>query len=222
MGRQLVFDLARAPSYEADAFLTSPSNDRAHAMVERWPDWPARTLLMVGPEGSGKSHLGAIWAMHAGARTIRRGEALDPSMDPAVLLVEDADRAGHSEADLFHLINLVKERDGWLLMTARSRPDHWGVVTADLLSRLRLAPIISIDAPDADLIRAVIVKLFADRQIRIEPDVVAYAALHGDQSLEAVSRFVAAVDEDALAENRRITRPVAARTLARLHGEPDL
>ena len=106
-------------------------------------------------------------------------------------------------------------------MTARSRPDHWGLATPDLLSRLRLSPASTIDAPDADLIRAVIVKLFADRQIRIEPDVVAYAALHGEQSLDAVSRFVAAVDDDSLAEGRRITRPLAARTLARLRDNPE-
>ena len=188
-------------------------------MVERWPDWPARTLVIVGPPGSGKSHLGSIWATLARARTIRSEDRLDPSDGSIVLLVEDADRARHAEADLFHLINLVQERDGWLLMTARTHPGHWNVTTPDLLSRLRLAPTLTIEAADGELIRAVIVKLFADRQINIEPDVVAYAALHAEQSLEAVSRFVAAVDEDALAEGRRITRPLAVRTLARLHKE---
>ena len=115
MARQLVFDLGRAPSYDADAFLTSPSNERAHAMVERWPDWGARTLLMVGPAGSGKSHLGAIWAGHAGARIVRCGDRLDPSVVPPILMVEDADRAGHAEADLFHLFNVVREQDGGCL-----------------------------------------------------------------------------------------------------------
>ena len=228
-GRQLVLDLAHEPSFAADAFLTSNSNAHARAMVERWPDWPERMLLLVGPAGSGKSHLGAIWAARSTARRsamtiIRPGALLDPgailagaSQDNPAVLLEDCDRADHSETALFHLMNLVRERRGWLLVTARAHPDTWGLETPDVLSRLRLAPVVHIEAPDAALIRAVLVKLFRDRQIRIDHDVIAYATLHSEQSLEAISRFVSAIDEDALAEGRRITRPLAIRTLTRLN-----
>jgi chromosomal replication initiation ATPase DnaA len=224
--RQLVLDLARAPSYDPDQFLVSPSNAAAHAAIEDWPDWTERTLLLIGPAGSGKSHLGAIWATRAGATIVLPTARFEPGTwsGPVLALLEDCDRAAHSEAALFHCINLVKETGGWLLITARTAPDGWGLATADLLSRLRLSPVATIDRPDNPLLRAVIVKLFADRQIRIDEDVVSYAALHCDQSLEAIAAFVAAVDDEALASGRRITRPLAAQILAALRpdagGEP--
>ena len=216
--RQMVLDLTRAPSFDPDDFLVSPANAAAHSLVMAWPDWPSRTLLLTGPAGAGKSHLAAIWAGQAEAQPFEPA-ALDALASDAVLLLEDADRAEVPEAALFHLLNLVEESRGWLVVTARAAPDHWGVHTPDLLSRLRRAPMAVIGHPDAPLLRAVMVKLFADRQIRIDAEVVVYAALHCEQSLEAVSRFVAAVDEAALAEGRRITRPLAAKTLAALSNE---
>ncbi|WP_246725077.1 hypothetical protein [Beijerinckia sp. L45] len=110
----------------------------------------------------------------------------------------------------------MRDAGGWLLLTARANPDHWAIQTADLLSRLRLATLSRIGRPSPELVRAVLVKLFADRQIRIEEDVVAYATLHLEQSLEAVTRFVQAVDEAALSAGRRITRPLASATIAAL------
>ena len=212
--RQLIFDLAQDPSFDPDEFLVSSSNREAHATIERWPDWPSRTLLLLGPAGSGKSHLGAIWAAHAGARVIRPGDKLDLALsDRAVIFLEDADRAAHSEALVFHLVNLVEETGGGLLVTARAQPDLWGLRTPDLLSRLRCAQTISIGQPDNALVRAVIVKLFSDRQILVDEDVVAYTALHCERSIDAIGRFVAAVDDAALATGRRITRSLAARTM---------
>ena len=219
--RQLVLDLAPGPSYDPDQFLVSSSNARAHAIVDSWPAWPSRIVVLVGPAGAGKSHLGAIWAARSDARILRPGAPLDVGdwETPLVALVEDCDRAAYPEAAFFHLLNMTKESGGWLMLTARAAPSLWSIATPDLLSRLRSAPIVTIDQPDPILIRAVIVKLFADRQIRIEEDVVAYAALHCDQSLEAISAFVEAVDEDALVAGRRITRPLAVQTLARLRDE---
>ena len=220
--RQMVLDLARAPSFDPDDFLVSGANAEAHALVTRWPDWPSRVLLLVGPPGSGKSHLGAIWAGLAHAPICRPDDLeMYTAGAPTILLLEDADRRDYREAALFHCLNFVEETRGWLVITARAPPLCWGVRTPDLLSRLRRAPIASIGHPDAVLIRSVMVKLFADRQIRIEADVVAYAALHCEQSLEAVADFVAAVDEAALAEGRRITRPLAAQTLAGLPGRDE-
>ena len=216
--RQMVLDLTRAPSFDPDDFLVSPSNAAAHTFVMAWPDWPSRVLLLSGPAGAGKSHLAAIWAGQAEALPFAP-EVLDALAPETALLLEDADRAAVPEAALFHLLNLVEEARGWLVVTARAAPDSWGVRTPDLLSRLRRAPIVTIGHPDGGLLRAVMVKLFADRQIRIEAEVVAYAALHCEQSLEAVARFVAAVDEASLAEGRRITRPLAAKTLDALATE---
>jgi chromosomal replication initiation ATPase DnaA len=220
-GRQLVLDLAHRTSFASDDFLVSPSNAEAFAMVERWPDWPDRVLLLLGPSGCGKSHIAAIWAARTVARIVRPGDPLNPACGSGqpVAVLEDCDRAGHDDAALFHLINLARDNGGWLLITAREPPSLWGVKTADLLSRLRLAPTVPIGRPEPPLIRAVIVKLFADRQIRIDEEVVAYAARHCERSLEAVNRFVAAVDEESLTAGRRITRPLAASAIASLGGE---
>ena len=213
-----MFDLARDPSYDPDEFLVAPSNAAAHAAVERWPAWPTRCLILVGPPGSGKSHLAAIWAARSNARVLSTEDlaSLGQWGGPVVALLEDCCRTAYDQTALFHLVNMVGEGRGSLLITARSAPATWNVEVPDLLSRLRAAQIVELRPPDANLVKAVIIKLFADRQIRIDEDVVNYAALHCEQSLDAVSSFVAAVDEDALASGRRVTRHLAARTMSRL------
>lgn len=222
MARQLVFDLARAPCFDRDDFLVSAANEAAVAAVQAWPDWPARTLLLAGPPGSGKSHLAAIWAADTGATVVPPGRAIEPSLwdgGGRSVLLEDCDHSSTSEPAFFHALNLARETRGWLLMTARGAPASWGIATPDLLSRLRLAPLATIQPPDGELMQAVLIKLFADRQILIDEDVVRYAARHCDQSLEAARCFVAAIDEVALASGRRITRPLASSTLLHLRAE---
>ncbi len=216
--RQLVLDLVRDPSYDPEEFLVSSSNADAHAAIARWPAWPTRMLILMGPPGSGKSHLGAIWAARAGAHMVERAHIASQGCwtGRVVALLEDCGKGIDDQASLFHLINMVGETNGWLLMTAHTSPAAWGITIPDLLSRLRLAETVAIHRPDGDLVKAVIVKLFTDRQIQVDEDVVNYAALHCEQSLDAVGKFVAAVDEDALATGRRITRPLAAQTMARL------
>lgn len=216
--RQLILDLTPAPAYGAEDFLVSPENEAAFGLIDLWPAWPSPVLILTGPPGSGKSHLAAIWARRAGAFAVAPPDHLHPdeAAGHIAVLIEDCDRVARPESALFHLLNLVKERGGSLLLTARVKPGLWGLKTPDLLSRLRLAPAVSIGEPGPDLFRSVLVKLFADRQIRIEADVIAYAALHLDQSLDAAARFVQAVDEAALSAGRRITRPLAAATIAGL------
>ena len=221
--RQLILDLTGAPATGAEDFLVSSSNEQAFGLIDLWPEWSAPMLILTGPAGSGKSHLAAIWARRAQARVLRADETLDPETlaRHAAILIEDCDRVRRSEAALFHLINLLKDTGGSLLLTARQKPNFWGITTPDLLSRLRLAPTASIGEPDSALLRAVLVKLFTDRQIRIEEDVIAYAALHLDQSLEEAARFVQAVDEAALSAGRRITKPLAVATIAAMRGAED-
>lgn len=222
MARQLVFDLARAPGFDRDDFLVSTANEAAVAAVRAWPAWPSRSLLLVGPPGSGKSHLAAIWAADTGATFASLDAELSASLwdgGGRRVVLEDCDRGVIAETSLFHALNLAGETDGWLLLTARAVPQAWNVATPDLASRLRLATVAKIEKPDDELVKAVLVKLFADRQIMIDEDVVSYAARHCEQSLDAVNRFVAAVDEAALSTSRRITRPLAASTLALLQAD---
>ncbi len=215
--RQLTLDWPHDPSYASEDFLEAPGNAEALRAILSWPNWAGRTLMLVGPSGSGKSHLGAIWARAAAARVVS-AEALScaPLIELAAakaLLIEDADRVGGQEAALFHLLNLTRESGAHLLLTARGQPDGWGLTTADLVSRLRLAPIVALGAPDLDLTRAVLFKLFSDRQLAVDPSVVAYIALRIERSLDAARAIVAALDREALARGKRVTRVMAAEFL---------
>ena len=212
---QLPLDLALAPRFGEEDFLESACNARALALVRLWPDWPRDMLLLTGPRGAGKSHLGAIWATRAGARAFA-GRDLDAGGPPALaaeraLLLEDADAA--PEKELFHLINLFAERGGALMLTAARPPDFWGLKTPDLLSRLRRMPHAEIAAPDEDFLRAILVKLFDDRQIRVDEATIAYLAARIERSLAACAALVAALDREALARGRAVTRAFAGEFL---------
>jgi chromosomal replication initiation ATPase DnaA len=215
--RQLTFRWPHSPSFAREDFLSAPSNLEALTAIELWPNWAGRMLMLVGPEGAGKSHLGAIWARAADAITLSGEELDEQSIDacaqsPAVL-IEDADGATRAEALLFHLINVALQNDAWLLMTGRTAPDAWGLHTPDLLSRLRLAPVVGLAAPDIELTEAVLFKLFSDRQLQVDPHVISYIALRIERSLGAARALVATLDNEALTQGRRITRTMASNAL---------
>jgi chromosomal replication initiation ATPase DnaA len=215
--RQLPLDWPHEASFAREDFLPAVENAEALARVEAWPSWPSQTLLIVGPKGAGKSHLGAIWARRAGAARVHGYELADadvPELGAAsAVLIDDADGVGAAEAPFFHLLNLWRERNAWVLMTAAEPPDLWGLATADLTSRLRLAPVARLGAPDVELMRAVLTKLFADRQIDVDSSVTAYLAVHLERSLDAARRIVAELDHEALARGKPVTRALAAEML---------
>ena len=215
--KQLAFDLPLDPRYGREDFLVSPSNEAAYGLVERWPAWPDTILLLRGPSGSGKSHLASIWAAAAKAWTVAgaeiRGDQVPHLVSNGALVIEDADRGARDEAALFHLLNLARERRAFLLITSETAPDLWGLRTPDLLSRLRLAPSVSLEAPDDALLKAVLVKLFVDRQLVVDTTVVDYIALRIERSLRRAAEVVADLDREALSRGRRISRPIAAAVL---------
>jgi chromosomal replication initiation ATPase DnaA len=214
---QLTLNLAADPGYERENFFVSGSNEQAYAMIELWPSWPDPTLLILGPSGAGKSHLGAIWASiaKAGIQSAASLAADDIEALAAAgpLLLDDADAIGQSEAQLFHLVNLMRERGTALVLTAKTPPDAWGLRTADLVSRLRLAPTAAIGPPDDALMRAVLVKLLIDRQLVVDTGVVGYIALRIERSLDAARSFIDALDREALARQSRISRAIAGDVL---------
>jgi len=215
--RQLTFRWPHSPSFAREDFLPAPSNVDALTAIEQWPNWASRMLMLVGPEGAGKSHLGAIWARTAGAVTVggqRWDEQNLKACDQAeAVLIDEADGATCAEALFFHLINTAMQNNAWLLLTSRTAPDAWGLTTPDLLSRLRLAPVVRLAAPDTELTEAVLFKLFSDRQLQVEPHVIAYIALRIERSLGAARELVAMLDNEALTQGRRITRTMASDAL---------
>jgi chromosomal replication initiation ATPase DnaA len=221
--RQLAFDLPLDPRYGREDFLVSRSNETAYALIERWPDWADTILLLVGPAGSGKSHLASIWAETAKAWTVDAFEVTHERVPHLVsngaLVVEDMDRLNRDEAALFHLLNLARERKASLLITCEAPPDRWGLKVPDLLSRLRLAPSATLSPPDDALLKAVLVKLFIDRQLVVDTSVVDYIALRIERSLADAAAVVAALDREALSRGRRVSRPMAAELLG---NHPDM
>ena len=215
--RQLTFRWPHSPSFAREDFLSAPSNLDALTAIELWPNWAGGMLMLVGPEGAGKSHLGAIWARAAGAVRLTGGaldeQSLEACAQAHAALIEDADQARGAEALLFHLINAALQNETWLLLTSRAAPDGWGFTTPDLLSRLRLAPIVRLAAPDIELTEAVLFKLFSDRQLQVDPHVIGYIALRIDRSLGAARELVAMLDNQALTEGRRITRAMAKNVM---------
>jgi chromosomal replication initiation ATPase DnaA len=217
LNAQLTLNLAPNPGYERENFFVSGSNEQAYTMIELWPSWPSPTLLILGPSGAGKSHLGAIWASVAKAGIQSAAslatEDIEALAAAGPLLLEDADAIGQSEAQLFHLVNLMRERGTALVLTAKTPPDAWGLQTADLVSRLRLAPTAVIGPPDDALVRAVLVKLLIDRQLVVDTGVVGYIALRIERSLDAARSFIDALDREALARQSRISRAIVGDVL---------
>jgi len=215
--RQLAFVLPHEESLTRDNFLEGPANAAALALIEAWPEWPARTMLLAGPEGSGKSHLAAIWAEASGAR-VTAAHALTPANVPGALatgalVVEDLRPHDFDERALFHLLNLAREETAFVLITAREAPTAFEIELKDLRSRLRALPLVSLQPPDDQLFRALIVKLCADRQLTVDEAVVGYLANRIERSYAAARDTVALLDREALRLGRPITRTFAAELL---------
>jgi len=229
VARQLILDLAGPPALGRADFLVTPAHADALAALAAPKDWPGGRLLLIGPEGAGKSHLAAIWAAENGARRVTasalRPEGADTLLpEGGALVVEDAHRAGGAagaEQALYHLWNLTTARDGLLLLTARTPPRDWGLVLPDLRSRADALAQVRLGPPDEALLAAVLVKLFADRQIDVQAEVVSALVARMDRDLGLARRLVAAIDERALAQGRAVTRPLALDTLAGLGEWPD-
>jgi chromosomal replication initiation ATPase DnaA len=210
---QLALALDHAESLAREDFLAGPSNAAALALIERWPDWPSRIILLRGPEGSGKSHLAAIWTRASGARTLSPrtlGDADVPvALATGALVLDNLAEGQFDEAALFHLINLAREELAYVLIAARSAPANWRIAVPDLASRLRALPVVALDAPDDALLRAVIVKLFADRQLAVDEGVVGFLATRIERSFAAARAAVARLDREALRLKRPVTRALA-------------
>lgn len=220
---QLALDLALPPpTYVRADFVVTDGNRAALAWLDRWPDWPAPALVLCGPPGCGKTHLGRIWAAQAGAPAMTGGELAGREMPELValaqsapaLLIDEADRA--PEPALLHLYNLMRERHGHLLLIAPMAPAQWRIALPDLASRLRAAPVAEVAAPDDELLGSLILKQLADRQLQVGAGVVHYLVQRMERSADAARRLVAALDRRALAEGRKIDRRLAADVLAEL------
>ncbi len=217
MTRQLPLDLPHRPALSMEDFLVADCNRAAVACIDRWPDWPGPLAVIFGPEGSGKTHLAHVWQAKSRAQRIADMRGVDAgALAPGfALVIEDLHPPLDSgqERSLFHLYNLAGESGGSLLVTSREPPSRWNITLPDLASRLAAAPQAAIGAPDDALLAAVIVKLFADRQVKIAEDVVTYLLARIERSFAAARAVVDAIDRAALASGRKVSVALARAVL---------
>ena len=216
--RQLPLALGFSERFGREDFLSGPSNEAALTLVERWPDWPSPAVALVGPEGAGKSHLAAIWAKTSGARSIASAAitlaGAPTALATGALVIEDLREGSCDDTALFHLLNLAREQGAFLLVTARTLPSGWAVPLRDLASRLRALPVVTLAPPDDALLRAVLVKQFADRHLDVDEDVIGYLTTRIERSFAGARAIVAAIDHEALRrQKRKVNRALAADLL---------
>jgi chromosomal replication initiation ATPase DnaA len=221
---QLILELSRGTALGRADFFVSGGNRGAADWIDRWPAWPSPALVVHGPPGCGKTHLAHLWCERASAILVP-GASLDEARLRQLLdgseyrvAVDDADRA--DEAALLHLFNACREGSGSLLLTARVSPGTWSVALPDLGSRLRAALAVGIGLPDDLLLGAVLAKHFADRQVLVAAEVIAYLVRHMERSLAAAVEIAAALDAQAISIGGAITVPLARRILAERADQP--
>ncbi len=220
MTGQLAFDLPVRAALGRENFFVSPSNALALAALEVWRDWPGGRMLLIGPAGAGKTHLAHVWAAETRAQIVAAASLADTDLpalaEAGAVVVEDADRIGGQMADetaLFHLHNLIGAQGGALLVAAAHPVRDWSLTLPDLHSRMQAFAVTRLDPPDDALLSAVLVKLFADRQITVAPALIPYLAQRMDRSFAAARDLVARLDALALAQGRPVTRALAAALL---------
>lgn len=225
MSRQLVLDLPLRAALGRDDFLVTPSNAGAVAMIDRYPGWPHYGVVLVGDSGSGKSHLLEVWRQASGARLVSAGglaaEPPDRLLETGALAIDNAPGPALDERALFHLLNLARQTGGHVLIASETDPAQWPVQLPDLASRLKALVVARLEPPDDALLRGVLVKHFADRQVSVEEPVISYLMLRMPRSLDAARALVAELDALALAEKTAVTRTLAARVLQQMT-EPGL
>lgn len=216
----LAFDHGSARS--RDDLLESERLAAAVSLVDAWPSWPSPVVILTGPAGSGKSHLAQIYRDQAGAVDIvpQPGQGASERAAKMPVLIEDADRDGFDEVELFHIINAVRQHGTTLLITSRTFPPSWKVTLPDLASRLKAATVVEIGAPDELLLGQLIAKLFADRQLYIDDKIVSYMVQRMERSFAAAQVVVDRLDKLALSRRVKISRSLAAEVLEAMEAAP--
>lgn len=209
---QMVMPFASATSYHAEDFIRGEGNATALSLVERWPDWPYSLVVLHGPKGSGKTHLAHVFAKRTHAQFIapvRIGQVpADQLLAGGHAWVIDGLEKVKSEDALAQLINHARARGDYVLMTADVPPSQLKFSIKDLTSRLTALPEVALGEPDDALLMGVLAKAFADRQLRVGPDVLQYAVTRLERRFEAAQQFAQAVDEASLASGRGVTLPL--------------
>lgn len=222
MALQMKFDIPARTALGRGDFYVTHSNAVALGLVDTWPNWPNGKLALVGPRGSGKTHLAHVWCSDSGGRLIAAEDIREddvPVLADGPVCIEDVEHiAGNPAAEnaLFHLHNLVLANGHSMLLTASRAPTAWGIRLPDLASRMSGTTVAKLTTPDDILLSAVLAKLFADRQIVPMPDVIPYLVRWMPRSFEVAGQVVAHLDTEALGTPKGVTRTLARNALSDL------
>jgi chromosomal replication initiation ATPase DnaA len=220
VAKQLAFDLPHRSAHGREDFLVSPANEQAVAMIDRWPQWLSPVLILIGPPGSGKTHLAEVWRSICGAEICSVEDLAVPALPRLLargaLVIEDLPGESLDQAALFHLVNLARENGASLLLTSRLHPRTWSLDLKDLVSRVNAMPTALLKDPDDALLRGLLVKLFADRQITVDEATVAYMLARMDRSAAGARRLVDIIDRRSLEEGAAVTRNFVAKTMQQM------
>ena len=215
MAAQLRLKLHNAAPFRREDYLASASTAEGLRLLDQWPNWRGGVLALVGPPGSGKTHLATAWAEHVGARIVaadgsNTADLLD--LEGAPVLMEHADQAGMGEL-LFHLINMAARAGGSLLVTARTPPKAWPADLPDLRSRLNALPVALLAEPDDAVLAALLDKFFREQNIKPPEDLTPYLVRRIERSAAAARDIVARLDQAADARSRPISKALARELL---------
>lgn len=220
---QFTLNFEHRPSFSGDDFLVAPANQSAIDRIDQWPDWPHTALAVSGPRGSGKTHLSHVFmarsrAIRIDLSELNAGDIRQLVSEHPAFVLDDLDDIGQTPAEetLFHFLNIIREESRSALLLATTPPARWSVTLPDLQSRLNAIPHASIASPDDTLMAALVVKLFRDRQLRIDTSIVDYLLARTDRSFDGIRATIAQIDETALREGRNITIPLVRQVLDRM------
>ena len=222
---QLIFNLPRRVSFRREDFFISSSNRGTLSILDNWRDWPSRKLGLIGPRSSGKSHLVSLWAERTDAEVVSVSDLKEENIRGLIkkkaVAIEDINdlekiqgkKKFQTERALLHLYNTASENDCYFLISGTEAPANWAISLKDLSSRLKTLTLTFLLPPDDELLKALIVKQFEDRQIMVAPELITYVAKRIERSFKAIKEFADLIDKKSLSEKREITIPVAKAIL---------
>ena len=215
---QLSFDLKKKKIYEKNDFLVSKSNKEAYKLINRWPNWSSRKIIIFGDSGTGKTHLSKIWQKKTSAVTLNLNKFKKIKFENFFLkkktfIIENISNffdkikkkdKEHLEKNLLHFYNLIEEKKGYLILTALNSPKFWKINLPDLKSRILSSIIVKINKPNDELLSSVLVKLFLDKQILIDKKIIKFIVYRSERSFTSLQNLVDKIDKQSLITKKKI------------------
>ena len=226
---QLALNFPHRPSLGREDFMVADCNKEAVGTIDLWPNWPYFAICIYGPEGCGKTHLANVFAQMVALQTAHpyripfiKAANLTKDLTHTLfetspqIVIEDLQNLTNQEA-LFHRYNTYRDLGGNILFTATAAPARLNFSLPDLRSRMNIVPALEIKAPDDDLLMALLLKLFTDRQITPSPELLDYLLKNMQRSFSYARKLVEEIDNISLAKKRAISLAIAKEAIATLN-----